>query len=125
MSAKQCSMGVSPNGARVVTVSFDKTARVWNADTCATIGQPLRHEDVVNSAAFSPDGAFVVTASEDKTARVWIAPLAAPNFVATACKMPGSNHDTAGLFTLYGIDVKDPICAQDAPAPDPSRMIDR
>jgi hypothetical protein len=34
------------------------------------VGQPLRHEDLVNSAAFSPDGKWVVTAS-DKTARVW------------------------------------------------------
>ena len=36
-----------------------------------------------------------------------------------------ANHDTAGLSAGYGIDVKDPICTDDSPAPDPSGMIDR
>ena len=46
-----------------------------------------------------------------------MAPPLAPNMIATACKMLGGNHDTAGLFTRYGIDVKDPICTGDEPAP--------
>ncbi|WP_272425602.1 nSTAND1 domain-containing NTPase [Polyangium jinanense] len=61
----------SPDGTRIVTVSGDKTAWVWNADGT---GKPLRldgHQDVVYSAAFSPDGTRIVTASLDKTARVW------------------------------------------------------
>ena len=68
---------------------------------------------------------LVVRESQDKTARVWIAPPMAPDFIATACKMLGKNQDTAGLLTRYGVDVKDPICTGDAPAPDPSRMIER
>ncbi|WP_437573546.1 nSTAND1 domain-containing NTPase [Sorangium sp. So ce887] len=61
----------SPDGKRIVTASWDKTARVWNADGT---GEPLvlrGHTDVVYSAAFSPDGERVVTASADRTARVW------------------------------------------------------
>ncbi|WP_437284297.1 nSTAND1 domain-containing NTPase [Sorangium sp. So ce406] len=63
----------SPDGRRIVTASWDKTARVWSADG---IGEPLvlrGHEDRVQSAAFSPDGQRVVTASWDRTARVWSA----------------------------------------------------
>ena len=47
----------SPDGARIVTASADRTARLWDA----TIGQEIialrGHEDGVQGAAFSPDGA--------------------------------------------------------------------
>ncbi len=61
----------SPDGLRVLTGSWDKTARLWDAISGKPIGEPLRHEDAVLSAAFSPDGLCVVTASRDKTARIW------------------------------------------------------
>ena len=54
-----------PDGKRVVTASWDNTARVWDAATGAPIGKPLQHEDRVFSASFSPDGKRVVTASDD------------------------------------------------------------
>ena len=63
----------SPDGERIVTASWDKTARVWSADGQ---GDPIildGHEDLVQSAAWSPDGERIVTASWDKTARVWSA----------------------------------------------------
>ena len=64
------SAAFSPDGTRVVTASWDKTARVWDAATGKLI-TAFEHHDSVVSAAFSPDGTRVVTASEDKTARVW------------------------------------------------------
>jgi dipeptidyl aminopeptidase/acylaminoacyl peptidase len=54
----------------VVTAS-SRTARLWDAASGKPIGEPMEHEDSVNSAQFSPDGQRVVTASEDKTARLW------------------------------------------------------
>src|SRR5580704_15544124 len=61
----------SPDGASVVTSSWDGTARVWNAHTGAVTATLSGHKFWVNSAAFSPDGGRVATASWDKTARVW------------------------------------------------------
>jgi WD40 repeat protein len=68
----------SPDGARVVTASWDYTARVWNAATGEPIAILKTPEKLVNSAAFSPDGARVVTASSDNLARVWDAATGKP-----------------------------------------------
>lgn len=72
----------SPDGKRVVTASYEGTARVWDAQTGDLVGSPLRHDSAVNHASFSPDGQRVITTSYDNTARVWDArtgePLTAP-----------------------------------------------
>src|SRR5215469_3492640 len=61
----------SPDAQRIVTASWDKTARLWDAASGKPIGEPMNHESEVYSAQFSPDGQRVVTASRDKTARLW------------------------------------------------------
>ena len=61
----------SADGAYLVTLSTDKTARIWDAKTGQSVGEPMRHEAVVNAASFSADGAQIVTASDDTTARIW------------------------------------------------------
>ncbi|MEM9492354.1 MAG: hypothetical protein AAGC55_24625 [Myxococcota bacterium] len=82
------------SGARIVTISFDKTIRVWNSDGS---GEPIiiRAPDLQAwSAAFSPDGTRIVSASHieriitadgtvrtEHTAKVWsdIRPIAGPD----------------------------------------------
>jgi WD40 repeat protein len=68
----------SPDGQRVVTASYDNTARVWDVVSGKPIGEPIKHEDTVFSAQFSPDGQRVVTASKDRTAEVWDATTGKP-----------------------------------------------
>jgi WD40 repeat protein len=65
------SAAFSPDGKRVVTASFDKTARLWDAASGKEIAVLKGHTNQVQSAAFSPDGKRVVTASSDNTARLW------------------------------------------------------
>ena len=60
----------SPDGTRVVTASYDKSAKLWDAATGRQIAV-LRHDGPVNSAVFSPDGTRIITASVDNTARLW------------------------------------------------------
>src|SRR5207245_7474555 len=58
----------SPDGQRIVTASWDKTARVWNAANGQLVAKLEGHSGAVWHAAFSPDGQRIVTASGDKTA---------------------------------------------------------
>src|SRR5262249_43439885 len=64
------SAGFSRDGKRIVTASWDKSARVWNAATATEIALLRGHNDALNCAAFSPDGQFIVSASSDQTARI-------------------------------------------------------
>ena len=65
------SAAYSPDGRRIVTASWDKTARIWDAATGAQLAVLSGHGGLVVSARYSPDGRRIVTASIDKTARIW------------------------------------------------------
>jgi hypothetical protein len=56
---------------RVLTASYDKTARVWDAASGATPAILREHFGEVRSAVFDASGTHILTASEDETARVW------------------------------------------------------
>jgi WD40 repeat protein len=70
----------SPDGTRVATASWDRTAMVWFADPIGPDGL-LRsdrvhrvfrgHLDVVTAVAFHRDGRYLATGSADGTARLW------------------------------------------------------
>lgn len=61
----------SASRGRVLTASFDGTARVWDARTGDPLGPALKHTGEVWSARFSRDGEKIVTASLDGTAGLW------------------------------------------------------
>jgi WD40 repeat protein len=46
----------SPDGKTILTGSFDKTARFWDATNGRPVGQPLPHRGPVKAMTFSPDG---------------------------------------------------------------------
>lgn len=70
------SANFSPKGDRIVTGSWDSSARIWNAATGADelkLAGDDGHTAFVNSAVFSPDieGQWVLTSSDDGTAKLW------------------------------------------------------
>jgi WD40 repeat protein len=60
----------SPDGTKVLTASWDHTARLWDAASGRELAV-LRHGGDKVSAVFSPDGAKVLTVSGDSPARLW------------------------------------------------------
>lgn len=66
------SVNFSPDGKRVLTTSYDHTARVWDIKTGKQI-LCMEHADYVTSAAYSPDGKLIITGSglRDGTAKIW------------------------------------------------------
>jgi WD40 repeat protein/serine/threonine protein kinase len=65
------SIAYSPDGQRLVTASYDGTARVWDAASGRQLLILRGHGGPVMAAAFSPDGRRIATGSFDRTARIW------------------------------------------------------
>jgi WD40 repeat protein len=59
------------SGTRLASGSFDKTIRLWNAETMKEISRLEGHTKVVNSVAFSPDSTRLFSGSGDMTVRIW------------------------------------------------------
>lgn len=71
------SMGVfSPDGKSVITVSFDQTVRVWDAESRNELRQYTQHTAPVFCLAVSGDGSTMVTGAQDNTLRIWDLPPA-------------------------------------------------
>lgn len=97
----------APDNERLVTASFDATARVWRADGIGggiVLGGKTNdgHKSGIRHASFSNDGLRVVTASEDRTAKVWHA-----NITAKPIATLGTHEDwvTWAVFSPDGRQV--------------------
>src|SRR5262249_48201577 len=93
------SAAFSPEGRRIVTVSWDRTVRVWSADGSREPIVLHGHEDLVWSISFSPDGRRMVTVSRDKTARVWNVDGSDPGHAILLRK-----QDKAILAAVFSLD---------------------
>ena len=82
----------SPNGTRVLTCAGDGSAKVWDTASGKAIGQPLKHDDMLDGGAFSPDGQLVATASRDYTAQI--------SRIATGEPVGASLNHSAGVHNL-------------------------
>jgi WD40 repeat protein len=60
----------SPDGTKLVTVSRDRTAALWDLENKRLLRQ-FRHDQQVYHAAFSPDGKRILTGDANRLAHVW------------------------------------------------------
>ena len=71
----------TPDGKNVITASFDKTLKVWDAASgkeLKTFGGPQGHQGLVLAVAVSPDGQSFASGGADNTARLWDFPGSKP-----------------------------------------------
>jgi len=62
----------TPDGRYILSGSYDKTIRIWDAETGGAVGQPLEgHTGTVYSVAYSPDGQRIISGSDDETIQIW------------------------------------------------------
>jgi WD40 repeat protein len=61
----------SPDGAQIVTASWDKTARIWNVSNGEIAAVLAGHTAPVNIAIYSKDGRYIATGSDDQTINIW------------------------------------------------------
>ena len=57
----------------MLTMSDDRSARVWEVPSGELVAILRGHGDSLTSGAFSHDGRYIVTAGWDRSARVWAA----------------------------------------------------
>ena len=89
---------IDDDDARVVTVSIDRSARVWRRDG---VGDPqlLAHDKPLDGVVVGPDRRRFVTLG-DPVARVWDAPPGQP--VALLTTLPGPDETERAAFTPDG-----------------------
>ena len=67
------SVAFSPDSRALASASYDKTIRLWDAETGAHVRTLEGHTNWVNSVAFSPDGRTLASGGGwgDNTVRLW------------------------------------------------------
>ncbi len=61
----------SPNGKMIATSSYDKSVKLWDAQTYRLIKSFNDHAESVFSIGFSPDGSRLLSAGADDNIHVW------------------------------------------------------
>ena len=103
------SVEFAPDGATIITASWDGTARIWDTATGGLL-RVLDNADAnaMYSARFSPDGAYVATgAGLDDRAFLWRVDLDA--VIADFCARPLANL-TPDQRVQFGINDDAPVC---------------
>ena len=64
-------VALSPDGSTIVSGSFDRTVKVWDARDGRLRRSLEGHTAWVSAVALSPDGSTIVSGSHDRTIRAW------------------------------------------------------
>lgn len=60
------SIAIAPDGQNLISVSEDKTIKIWNPQTRKLLRTLTKHDKVIESVAINPDGETFVSGGKDK-----------------------------------------------------------
>jgi WD40 repeat protein len=87
----------SPDGSRIVSGSWDKTLKIWDANSGKLLSSLEAHTDLVSAVVFSPSGHLIYSASYDRTIKVWSSGLGSDTEtsppVSISVRMPRSIYN--------------------------------
>ncbi len=92
----------SPDGKSVLSVSEDRSFKLWDAATCDLHATVRAHDGSINGCCYSPQGDLFATASEDCTVKVWEPNESKPRMVlkhSTAVRSVAFSPNSAELAT--------------------------
>lgn len=61
----------NPIGSRILTISRDKTAKMWDGESLRELMTFVGHEGPLTGACFNRNGTEFATTSDDRTVRIW------------------------------------------------------
>jgi len=61
----------SPDGRHVISGGYDRSVRLWDAQSGRELERWMGHEETVDAVAYSGDGRIVASASRDGTVKLW------------------------------------------------------
>ncbi len=67
-------VGVSQDGQWALSGSCDRTARLWNLETCQCVSILRGHKDFVEAVALKKAGDLALTGGRDRALRLWMLP---------------------------------------------------
>lgn len=85
-------VAISPDGTRVLTASFDYSAKLWDFGGQTEIGELVGHQGPVNAVAFLPDGKRAISVADDGVAIVWDL-----NSLQPLARLEGHTHKVMAL----------------------------
>jgi WD40 repeat protein len=64
-------LAITPDGARVLSASKDKSIKIWDVETGQELQTLKGHYQAVNHVILTPDAKHLISASDDNTIKIW------------------------------------------------------
>lgn len=65
------SIAFSADGGMLASASYDRSVKLWDAETGAELRTLVGHANRVQTVVFSPDGHWLASAGTDRTIKIW------------------------------------------------------